>query len=500
MATSKTLQKPQIIELLGSTIRVAHPDISRNYRTQLVSPIAVSGTAMSVTDNQTFSDDRWFLAGEVGDQEAEENDVNGAVTHGTSVTVTNTFKFAHDLDTPITLLNERGFKLYGAATDGGAGTLIASVDAITTPIADAVSIQWSKQYSEWTMISTDTVYAYYYVKFSDGVTDSAASDYIPSTGWSQSAVWNIVKQSLSQTNSEIGNKITNEFLILSADDAQKAVTQFMYQDPSGRLVQMDWDFENSYSEALTVTTNEPNYSLSSLNLKYQTDKGIQGVKIGDSRPIKKLNVDEYDSLMFDVHQTQVATQATAGQTTLVVDSLITFSQAGTIYINGQTITYTGISGTNTFTGIPASGTGMITSTIAVDSNVWQNISPGFPDYYTVDRGTLKFNRPPSVDYSGFPIKIRFIKALTALTELSDQTEIAFVNALPLFINSAIEDRKGNLDKSQYWMKGFKDAVMSNCLAQRVPSSQSKTYYNFGSPEDVYGESFPSSGRTWSNSN
>mgnify|MGYP001615069427 FL=1 len=283
MSTEKTLQKPQILELTASTIRIAHPDVTRNYRTQLVSPIAAAGTAMSVTDNMTMADDDWLLVGEIGDQQTEEVDINGAVARGTSLTVTNSLKMSHDLDCPVTKISERAIKIYGAATDGGSGTLIASVDAITTPIADAVSIQFNKQYTEYRMISTDTVYAYYFCKFSNGTTDSAASDYIPSTGWTSATVWKMAEQSLTETNSTVGGKITNELLVRSADDAQKAITQYMYQDPSGRLVQMDWDFENSYSEAITVTTNESSYSLSSLSMKYPlTDKGMIGVRIGSS--------------------------------------------------------------------------------------------------------------------------------------------------------------------------------------------------------------------------
>jgi hypothetical protein len=119
--TAKVLQTPQILDIIGSTIRVRHPDISGYTRTSVVSQFDSTDTALSVRDNDNFEDNDWFTFGEVGDSKSEECDVNGAVTRGTAITVTNSTKFDHEIDTPVTRIFERGFRLYGAATDGGAG-------------------------------------------------------------------------------------------------------------------------------------------------------------------------------------------------------------------------------------------------------------------------------------------------------------------------------------------------------------------------------------------
>jgi hypothetical protein len=156
-----------------------------------------------------------------------------------------------------------------------------------------------------------------------------------------------------------------------------------------------------------------------------------------------------------------------------------------LYVSGQTLTYTGISGTTTFTGIPASGTGSITATIAVDANVWQNLSPGLPDYYVIDRGNIKFDRPLHSDYSTFPIKIRYYKALTALSEFSDSTSVTFTNVFPSFIAARIEERKGNLERAQYYMGQFEKQVLNNALSQRVPSADVGSYYAFGESANYY---------------
>ena len=163
MPTSDILQKPKIIEILGSTIRVAHPDISGYINTRLRNQIAAAGTPMTVADTHGFADDDWMIVGVVGDNITESTDVNqanvvgtGLILRGSSMTVTNYLTFSHELDAPVTKILERGIRIYRAATDGGAGTLIASIDALTATgrfLADAVMIQWDKPYTEYTMIT-----------------------------------------------------------------------------------------------------------------------------------------------------------------------------------------------------------------------------------------------------------------------------------------------------------------------------------------------------------
>jgi hypothetical protein len=481
---AKVLQKPQIIEIIGSTIRIAHPDISNNVRTYLSSTIAAAGTAMTVQDNNSFADNDWFIVGEVGDQETEEGDVNGAVTRGTSLTVTNTLKFGHELDAPVTKIYERGIKIYGAATDGGVGTLIASIDVVTTPIADAKMIEWNKEYTEYTLISTDTAYAYYFVKFTDGTTDSSASDYVLATGAPYSnSVEYIIQQALKITNSEIdGNLITREDLIKQANDCQTAIQQFKYQDSrSGEMKSMNWDFEVLEDKtSLTALTGEHEYALSGLTVvpKYENERSIISIRLGSEGKFEKQDLTSYDDDTEEYTRTDCNGGASIGDVTLTVDSNVEFDDSGTLYSGANIITYTGKSSTTGFTGIPASGTGSIEATIADNDPVWQGIQLGLPDYWTYFDGNIVFNRPFSSDYNAYPLKIRYFKKLTALIEATDTIEIPFTNVFQYYLASWIERRKGNDDKAVLFMQEFKDRVLDNALASSAPTAESLTYYNF----------------------
>ncbi len=489
MATAKSLQQAKIIAVEGAIIRVAHPVIKGNVSTFLAAPIAVGGTAATVYDNNGFKDDDWLILGSPGDSETEEVDVNGAVTRGQSLTLTNSSKFSHELDAPVTKILERAIRLYGAATDGGAGTLIASIDAITTPIADAFQIQWDKSYTEYTLIFTDTAYAYYYAVFTDGTTNGAASVYVPSTGLPYTKIEPMIKQALDMTNSRIDDKrLTGDMFVNWANDCQEAVQQFVYQDPAtNRYLQKDWSFEVVVDETIVLVEGQDTYALSGLTYasKYpNSDKSIISIQIGAERPMNKVSVKDFDISRAGASKTQMNGTGAVGATSIIVDSTANFSSSGSLKIGSQTLTYTGKTPT-TFTGIPASGSGSIATLIADNSYIWQGLSYGLPAQWMIFNGSVYLNLPPSSTYAGKTLKIRYLKSLTRIASVSDGTEIPFTGVFTQFLAAMIFYRLGQPDLGNMWMKDFTKAVLSNAMADYIPQLDEWTYYNY--IDEVYGD-------------
>lgn len=482
MPTSKLLQTPKILSIDGSTIRIAHPDVSDYVRTRVASPHTAAGTALVVADNHRFADDDWFIVGEVGNAKTEECDVNGTVTRGTAITITNTTKFDHEVDSPVTKIFERGFKIYGAATDGGAGTLIASIDAIaatTNQLADAVMIQWNRNYSEYTLISTDTTYSYYYVQFTDGTTSSTASDYVAAAGPAYNSALTLITSALREVKADVdGSLITWEWLLDVFNDWQDEVTHFVTSDGYSK----DWSFEiTEDTSSLTTVQNTEEYSLSSLasEMKYpDSDQGVIQVKVG-SNEVEAGDLDEIEAGYDGVARTEVATQASAADTTLVCDDTYEFTESGTIYAGAQTLTYTGnTEASATFTGIPASGTGSITSTIAVDTVVWQGISPGQPEKYTVFNGNIKFDVPVDSDNANLKIKLKYLYKIARLTSLVETTVVTIPHTAKYFIGSKIEKRKGNDTQADSLFSMFRDQVEREARKDRVQVTDQTEYYTF----------------------
>lgn len=489
MATADVLQTPQIIEIIGSTIRVKHPDISGYTNTTVSTPLSAGGTTLTVLDNNYFEDNDWFIIGHPGDNETEDCDVNGAVTRGTSITITNTTSFDHEIDSPVTKIFERGIKIYGATTDGGAGTLIASVDAKTASgrqLADAIMIQWNQQYTEYTMISTDTAYNYYYVTFTDGTTESSASDYVAASGLTNVSVAEMVSAGLNEVNAEIdGTLLTREWLLSVANDFQDEVTNYTLTDEFGNKIPKDWSWELFTNDtSLSITENENSYTLSGLSetLKYSdTPDSILDIRIGTD-VLKKRDITQFDYDMRDKVKGVVASAASAGDTTLTLDDTYEFSESGSISVPGQTavVTYTtNTESTGVLSGIPASGTGAITVTsIALDATVWQGVTPGKPEYYTIYDGNIMFSTPPDSTLAGKKIKVRGLKKISRLSSFSDSTVIPFTYLAKYYIGSRIESKKGNSDNSNNLYSIFLSKLQDQAIRDGLPVLDQLEYRKF----------------------
>lgn len=482
MATAKSIQRAEILSIQGSSIRIKHPDLSERTKTSIISPFSVGGTALSVRDNHGFADDDWMILGNPGSSKTEEIDVSAAVTRGTAITVTiSTTKFSHEIDTPVYKVLERGIKIYGAATDGGSGTLIASIDALTTPIADAAMIQWSKPWTEYTLISTDTAYAYYYVQFTDGTTVGAASDYVIAAGQPYNSGKSVVESALKLARAEVdGQLISWDYLLELVNDWQDTVSHYVLPDGTVK----DWPFEE-FEEltSLTTTQNENAYAVSSLtaDLKYPDSKqGIIQMKLG-ADDLEYVDLDEYERQMNGNVRTEVQTQAAIGATSLVLDDTSELGDDGSIYVGTQSavITYTTKDdATDTISGIPASGTGSITATATVDAVVWQNIAPGTPKQYTMFNGEILLPIPPDSDSAGLHIKVKGYKALDRVDSLSDISPIPFPHIAKYFLASEIEYRKKNSDNGDRFAQKFAARLAEEARRNMGHLAESQSYYNF----------------------
>lgn len=485
MGTSKVLQKPHIIEIKGSVIRVAHPDLTGYLSTRLAASIAAAGVTATVLDNMAgpaasgggWVDNDWLLFGHLNNPKTETTDINGAVTRGTSVTVTNYLKFAHEVDCPVTKILERGIKIYGAATDGGSGTLIASVDAITASapqLADCVMIQWNKPYTEYIMISTDTAYAYYYVTFTDGTTDSSVSDYVLAAGPADNSLNEMALAGLELIGEEIGEKFSNPWIIRTGNNCQDTITHYVRKTRSGVEIPKDWSFELFQDEtSIALTENENKYALSGLSSTLKqtvTKKAIQSVKIG-SAPLDYVDIDQFDEDMKDTVRTEVKTAITAGDTSIVLDDTYEFTSSGKVYIGADTISYTG----NT------KSTGTLTGCTNVDNNhsvgdtVWQGVTPAKPTEYTVISGYIYLNAPVDTDYVGYKLKVRGLKVLTRFSDLSDTTDVKFYNLFHYYFAAMGEYLNKNREEGDSWMTKFERALASEARRDVIPILEEFSY-------------------------
>ena len=160
-----------------------------------------------------------------------------------------------------------------------------------------------------------------------------------------------------------------------------------------------------------------------------TNKSIIGVRVGTGQNLEYKDKREWVDELEDVAQTQVTTQATSGQTTLEIDNSYDFADSGSVdvYVSGTkySITYTGVTRSSTagiLTGVPASGTGSISVTIPVDTNVWQNQREGLPRWYSVWDGTLRIWPLPDSSSDNANVYADYHTVRTSVNSAADTIE------------------------------------------------------------------------------
>lgn len=503
MAVASTLRTPQIISLEGSILRVAHPDVARNLRAELVAEFSAGGTSLSVNDNHGFANDDFLLLGEPGDAQSEEVDINEANESGTgriaqdgTITITNTTNFAHEIHTPVRKITERGIRIYGATSDGGAGTLLTSIDAITaaTPpqLADALMIQWNRPYTEYLIPAGDNDaegYTHFYVVFTDGTTNSSASGYVPLGGFvptsTTSRVINLIDAALVEVNATVdGEVLTYPMLLSWVNDWQDAVKR--YVTPDG--IKKDWTFEMDTDDtSITLDENENEYALSGLtpDLKYtNSHEGILNVRIGSTKPLQYTDLDQMDKDFNGVIRGTLASPTVVGATTITLSSSIEFAESGSILVGPDTLTYTAnAESTGVLSGIPASGAGSITAVTASGRAAWQGISAGLPTKYTIRNNRIVFNLPIDTDLEDYPVKMKYIADLARFTSVSDSVSVIPFDHAKYYIAARIEERKGNTASADRMQAMFERRLAQEAVKDGLPMLEAQSYYEFGGGVD-----------------
>jgi hypothetical protein len=92
--------------------------------------------------------------------------------------------------------------------------------------------------------------------------------------------------------------------------------------------------------------------------------------------------------------------------------------------------------------------------------------------------------PVSKEEAGKKLKIKYLKKLSDLTDLSSTTEIPFYRAIPWYVAHKIQIRKGNTDEAQKLFDKFFQMVQANMDRYRLPMLEEETYWQFTNKDDV----------------
>lgn len=451
------LQKPQIIRVEGSTLYIAHPRIKSYTKTSVNSPFTAADTNLSVKDNNNIENGDFLLLGELNGSGTEEAEVNNTVSRGNDVPIKSNTNFDHDIDTLVTNILERQIKIYSASTDGGSGSLLTTID-----------IDWSSQFTEYTVSSQDN---FYFVKFSDGTTDGPKSDYIPASGLPDDAAGSIIFDALDDIDESIGDEITFDMMLSWINEFQTDV-----------IDEKDWGFDMIEDiSSLEITQNEIEYDLANLTYtpKYTDSRqAIHSVRIG-SNIVEFKDVHEIEEAYEGTHQSRLDGSISAGDTEIKLDDVSEFNSSGTVKIEAETIEYGSVDDANNkLTGIPSSGSGSISNSHDDNTIVWQGVNVGLPEVYTIYDGKMILGKAPDSDYDGWALKLRYFKEPARVQTVQDTLDVPFIDAAPKFVASRVEMRKGNNDKASNILQVYEDKIGKKKERHKTPVTSTQEYWSF----------------------
>jgi len=388
------------------TIYLENQELTQDKKfTYLDAAVSSSGTTLTVQSIIGFTVNEILCIGEIGQEKTEIIKTHSSTSpSGTTVTLASALVFDHPIDTKVYILDYDQAEFSHSVTLTGAKTVIATIDLQVD--------QSETQYNDSTYTS-----GYYFFRFKNSIapaTYSSYSDALPCAGYAYNTPASIKSAALDSVNEKIGDTITNNFL----DEMLWKARREYHSSPGKR------PFRRIYNYVLSqVTTGMYRIAAPSDLEDPETGKNIYGIRIGTEDNLVYYGKKDWDFDYQNVAHTTVKTAASAGDTSITLSNSGDFEEGGSITIGTQTITYTtNTESTTVLSGIPASGDGAITDSIAADTDVWQNASLSLPQYFTVFDGYIYFDYPISSDYADENIWIDYYQTLTAADSDADNLD------------------------------------------------------------------------------
>lgn len=402
--------------------------------------VAAAAGTITVNSINKFAINKILLIGEFGEETSEiiKTHASTAPT-GNTVTLASNTVYAHNAGTKVYIIDYDQYELSHATTATGTKT------ALTTTLGSGlVAIDAESRFTLYNDTQFSTGFYFVRKKDSIGATFSAYSDAIPATGLTTNTVGHAIEYALKRNGlNGFDDDVDHQFMLTEANSCLKYI--------QGK--QLRWDEHHLLNAVLGQTSRGTNtLLLSSLSTEiYDNDsnKSITAVRVGDGSNLIYKDPEEWEGdIIGDVKTTQVTTQASAADTTLEIDNSYDFDDSGTVnvYISGTkySITYTGVTRSATagvLTGVPASGTGSITVTIPVDTNVWQDEDEGNPKYFTVRNQKIEIYPLPDATYDNKNVYLDYWTIATEVDSDGDTLDTDRFDMVKYWLTWAVRSQK-----------------------------------------------------------
>lgn len=455
---------------MSKILQIKHPDIKGQPVTYLNNVADAGDTSLSVANTSAFSTD-YVIVGELGVNTAEIVLIS-AVVDGNTITVPALgFPHTQGLGVVKTPYNQIEISysedLETLWNSGAYDTLAEASEAATWVILVTTDITPSQEQTTYKDDSTNSrSYRWRYKNETDIIYSDYENIVLP-TGAEENQVSAIFDSALSITNKELDQgSITSMFLFGLLNEGLRKVG----------MKRKRWSHDQSFGQALGILiAGQNDYILPSGIEKRNTAIAIWNMKIADGR-----NIDYIDKRAMDVktanwHTTEVATEITSGSATAVLDSTANLTDSGSVIVfvgtDQMTLTYSANDrSTNTLTLSDAATE--VTTTIPVDTRVWQGATFGTPTCFTIYNDRIYFDVVPNVSIHNRTIGGDFYQKIQQVDSLDDYIRTVNVNFFKNFLRWGICMQLNEVKLADRYEKYFNDDL--NDL-RRTESTGQKQY-------------------------
>lgn len=251
-------------------------------KTYLTDSVDSGDTTLTVkaVDSNSMSDNDWIIVGEIGSENAEVLQINGAVSDGTSLTVDNAgsggTRYAHSNGEPVYKILYNQVEFSHNSSDTSVGVTVLATN----------EIQPDDEFTRYEDTSNTTGYGFVRFKNTTDSTYSSYSDGVPYTGYSKKSLGRMIKAVRRLLGNPCDKKISDSDIREEINEKQRDVGH-------ERL----WPFYETVRSVSSVQYQR----------KYDLDNDIQCGKIWainfDSQPLAKVNRSRFDMFNWDNNKT-----------------------------------------------------------------------------------------------------------------------------------------------------------------------------------------------------
>lgn len=439
--------------------------------TYLIEAAALGETQLFVQSIEGLADNQLLWIEDAGIGSAELVSINGTPTVAGGVVLDSALSRSHSNGSKVYVIAFNQVELTHATTATGSKTALTTT--LGSGLVSLLPNQKVQRYNE-----TEFTSGYYFARYKNSITSSfgSYSDALVYGGWDTNTFGYILEQALRDNDETLSKKITKQDCFAWGTKCLKEM--------EGK--QLRWPEHYSYNQVLGQTSRGVNVITMPTDA-YDTESAasLLRVAIGDQDSLQYLDPTEFDLQQGDVKVTQVTTQAVAAQTTLEIDNSYDFEDSGTVsvYISGTkySITYTGVTRSSTagiLTGIPASGDGSISVTIAVDIYVWQDEEEGTPNCFTVRNGNLEWYPLVDANLDNQNVYGDYAKVATAINSDGDTIDYHRYDAVQAYLTWRVwckAKNNGQLDQNNGFYSQYKEAL--NDAIRTLPVRRTKMMPN-----------------------